>query len=241
MKNSKSRLVLGWLCISLLGSSSTALALSSNDFEICDRAAEVVAKQSNVPVKVLKAISRTETGRVTNNKLSPWPWTVNMEGKGVWFESGDAARAYAYKHYKRGARSFDVGCFQLNYRWHHHAFSSIEDMFSPIPNATYAANFLSQLYAELGSWEDAVGAYHSRTPKHAEKYKKIYAKHLAEVETLQSPLVQNSQSDKQKSSNGYKLLQSTGRVISAGSLMRENTVTGMSLFRPAQPLFGPRS
>ena len=130
-----------------------SVASVSDQTLVCDSVAETVSQESNVPLVVLKAISRTETGRLKGGDVIPWPWTVNMEGRGVWFDTRDAALAFVYKNYKRGARSFDVGCFQINYRWHHEAFSSIEEMFEPFANATYAARFLSQLYQELGSWD----------------------------------------------------------------------------------------
>lgn len=136
----------------------------------CDAAAQAAADQSGVPVSVLRAISLAETGRRGRGGFQPWPWTVNMEGKGVWFESKDDALAYVYKSYKSGARSFDIGCFQINFKWHGHEFASIEEMFDPTVNALYAAKFLQSLHAETGSWSKAAGAYHSRTPEFAEHY-----------------------------------------------------------------------
>lgn len=150
---------------------------------MCDSSAQHAATATGVPVSVLRAISLTETGRKSGGQFRPWPWTVNMEGKGVWFDNEDEARAYVYKHYKRGARSFDVGCFQLNYKWHGSAFSSIEEMFDPTENSLYAARFLLDLYRELGSWPDAAGAYHSRTPKYANKYKKRFNTIFARLNT----------------------------------------------------------
>ncbi len=137
----------------------------------CDIAARRAAAETDVPLSVLRSITRTETGRARGGKLEPWPWTVNMEGKGHWFDSRDAARAFVHAELQRGARSFDVGCFQVNYRWHGDAFQSIEHMFDPTENALYAARFLSELYAENGDWSTAAGAYHSRTPQHARKYR----------------------------------------------------------------------
>jgi soluble lytic murein transglycosylase-like protein len=67
-------------------------------------------------------------------------------------------------NHARGARSYDVGCFQINYRWHGQHFASLDQMFDPDANAAYAARFLSELYAEFGDWSRAAGAYHSRTP-----------------------------------------------------------------------------
>lgn len=142
----------------------------TSEAEICSSVATQVAQQSGVPVSVLKAITLTETGRKLGGAFQPWPWTVNMEGKGHWFDTQDEARAFVFKEFKRGARSFDVGCFQINYKWHGEAFSSIDEMFDPLSNARYAAKFLKELHAETGSWSDAAGAYHSRTPEFATRY-----------------------------------------------------------------------
>lgn len=143
---------------------------------LCDRAASKAARLHGVPLDVLQAISRTETGRLQQGALQPWPWTVNMEGKGRWFENADAARAYVFSHFKAGARSFDVGCFQINYLWHGDAFRSIDDMFDPVLNAAYAAKFLKELYREFGDWSAAAGAYHSRTPTYAQSYTARFTK-----------------------------------------------------------------
>ncbi|RWR32609.1 lytic transglycosylase domain-containing protein [Sinirhodobacter populi] len=142
---------------------------------VCERAAEEAARRSGVPVSVLKAISLTETGRKAAGGFRPWPWTVNMEGAGHWFETLAEARAYVQRENARGAQSFDIGCFQINYRWHGEAFTSIDQMFEPLPNALYAARFLSELYAETGNWNDAAGAYHSRTKSFADKYAARFA------------------------------------------------------------------
>lgn len=137
---------------------------------VCTRAAQIAAQQSGVPVSVLKAIALTETGRRLGRQFGPWPWTVNMEGDGHWFRTVAEAKAFVMHHFERGARSFDVGCFQINYKWHGDQFASIDQMFDPIANAAYAARFLKTLHAETGSWSDAAGAYHSRTPEQAQKY-----------------------------------------------------------------------
>ncbi|MEM6386076.1 MAG: transglycosylase SLT domain-containing protein [Pseudomonadota bacterium] len=150
-------------------------AFASNDAKhisaMCNDAARQVASESRVPIDVLLAISLTETGRRTATDFAPWPWTVNMEGVGKWFDDPKSAKHYVRQHFQRGARSFDVGCFQINYKWHGKAFSSISEMFDPVENARYAARFLTELYDEFGDWSQAAGAYHSRTAKHANRYR----------------------------------------------------------------------
>ena len=154
---------------------------SHNISALCDHAVTRAARETGVPVSVLQAISINESGRRQNGQILPWPWTVNMEGSGRWFETREDALRYVYDHYERGVRSFDISCFQINYRWHGHHFESIEAMFDPYENALYAARFLSDLYSEKGNWSDAAGAYHSRTPQYANRYKARFDEALANI------------------------------------------------------------
>lgn len=156
-----------WALISPYSTYANKAEVSS----ICDSAAVFASRESGVPLDVLLAITLTETGRTEGGRLRPWPWTVNMEGIGKWFDNLQDARAYVDKNYARGAVSFDIGCFQINYKWHGDAFSSVEDMFDPVSNARYAASFLKDLFEEYGDWSKAAGAYHSRTPKYANRYR----------------------------------------------------------------------
>jgi hypothetical protein len=143
----------------------SAPAVAAN---ICDGAARRAAAETRVPVDVLLAITRLETGRGKN--ADPWPWAVNHAGDGTWFKSEDEARSFVFSRVKRGVSNIDIGCFQINYRWHAEGFRSLDDMFDPDLNARYAAEFLMQLYREFGDWTEAAGAYHSRTPEFAQRY-----------------------------------------------------------------------
>jgi hypothetical protein len=136
----------------------------------CERAIVNGARRGGVPVDVLHAVALNETGRKAEGRLRAWPWAINREGKGYWFETYEEALAFAKASLAEGRKSFDVGCVQINYRWHGHAFPSIEAMFDPEWTATYAAQFLRTLYEERGDWSAAAGAYHSLTPELARKY-----------------------------------------------------------------------
>lgn len=179
------RLIFG---LSLLALSAAQQVFAMPDARvagICDAAARRAAQSQGVPLDVLRAIARVETGRLRDGRLEPWPWTINVEGQGYWFTSEVEAKSYVFNIFKAGKRSFDIGCFQINYRWHGKAFRSIDAMFDPDENATYAARFLTELYAELGSWPAAVGAYHSRTPSLANAYSGRFQTVLAQLD--QSP------------------------------------------------------
>lgn len=143
---------------------------------ICRNAAIQAADRHGVPRDVLVAITLVETGTNRGGSYGAWPWTVNVAGKGFWLDSRAAALLHAQRALARGQPSFDVGCFQLNYRWHGQHFASIDHMFEPGPSGDYAAKFLKSLHGETGDWIKAAGLYHSRTPKHANRYRALVAK-----------------------------------------------------------------
>ncbi|XDA98488.1 transglycosylase SLT domain-containing protein [Sulfitobacter sp. LCG007] len=203
--------------------------------DVCDQAAISAGRAAGVPVSVLRAITRTETGRARDGRLEPWSWTVNMEGTGVWFDSEQAAKDYVAQHLRRGARSFDVGCFQLNYKWHGHAFASIDDMFDPVQNARYAARFLAELYRESGDWSKAAGTYHSRTPEFANRYIRRFDRIVADLSGQQPAQQFASLGVEAKPivrENNFPLLQTGGGAPRLGSLVPLGSGRG-SLFARA--------
>lgn len=137
---------------------------------LCDTAAANAARATGVPIDILLAISRVETGRTADGTLSPWPWTINADGKGTFYDTEAEAVDAAQAHLTDGTGTFDIGCFQLNIRYHGQAFATFEEMFDPEKNADHAARFLTSLYQETGTWAGAVSAYHSRTPDLARAY-----------------------------------------------------------------------
>lgn len=132
---------------------------------LCDAAANRAAATSDVPFNLLRAIARTESGR----NGSPWPWATNQDGQGAWHDTKDAAVTAAAQIIDAGG-DVDIGCFQINSRWHGDQFPSVTAMFDPDQNAAYASRFLSELHAQTGDWSAAVAAYHSRDPDRGAAY-----------------------------------------------------------------------
>lgn len=146
--------------------------------DICTAVAEEAAEREQIPPRILIALTRAETARAGQ----PWPWALNIAGEGHWPESRAEAEHLMETAIARGERSIDVGCFQLNIRWHAQAFSSLTEMFDPLENARYAARFLRDLNVELGSWPAAISAYHSRTPELGEAYLARFYRHYHTVD-----------------------------------------------------------
>jgi hypothetical protein len=129
--------------------------------------AEILRAQlrHRIPGNLLLAIGIQEAGVTRGGHLTIWPWAVNAAGEGRLFDSRDAALGWIAERRAAGIESIDVGCMQINLRWHPDAFADAGQGFDPAQNVEYAARFLRGLFEEFGDWTAAAGAYHSRTPE----------------------------------------------------------------------------
>jgi|BEDMetMinimDraft_2_1075160.scaffolds.fasta_scaffold00250_4 hypothetical protein len=141
---------------------------------LCRQAVAQAEQSYRLPPHLLEAIALVESGRKDplTGAVEPWPWTLDAAGEGHFYASKAEAIAAAQDFQAKGVKLIDVGCLQINLYHHPHAFASLEQAFDPMANAAYAAQFLSQLHAELGSWEEAAAHYHSTTPELAADYKR---------------------------------------------------------------------
>lgn len=156
----------------------------------CTRHLPTMERLYNIPAHWLGAIASTESGRYSPQlRLSvPWPWTINVNGKGYWFETKQEAVEAVQQYRARGTKSIDVGCMQVNLMYHGKAFSTISQAFEPIYNIAYAAKFLRQHYVKSGSWTKATAAYHSmQSRRGADYYRKVYQKWQQVVDRLKEP------------------------------------------------------
>lgn len=144
------------------------LAMAESGSRLCDLAAYRAAGDHGVPVDILLSITRVETGR--GSAQAPWPWTINADGQSHWFDTAQEAMDFAAAQLGAGSANFDVGCFQVNLKWHPDAFASLDEAFDPARNADYAARFLAQLFEAEGDWKAAVASYHSQTPDRRTDY-----------------------------------------------------------------------
>lgn len=151
---------------SLTGAASRWPDPSDRQSISCEQAGIAAEQESGLPTGLLLAIGRVESGRwdPMRGRVTAWPWTINAAGKGLWFETKEAAAQMVRALLGGGTRSIDVGCFQINLQYHPLAFDNLEQGFDPVANARYAARFLLSLFSRTGSWEAAVEAYHSADP-----------------------------------------------------------------------------
>lgn len=145
----------------------------ADDAEVCTVAAQQFEKKYQIKKHLLSTISNVESGRWNQEtkRTSAWPWTVNAQGKGYFFETKQQAIAQVKKLQESGVKSIDVGCMQINLAYHPEAFEDLEEAFNPYKNMEYGAKYLKKLYVQKGNdWNKAATAYHSSLPRKAQKY-----------------------------------------------------------------------
>jgi hypothetical protein len=156
----------------------TSLAPTPPDGQLCRKAIAAAEKAHGIPSHLLAAIARVESGRrdEMSGTFNPWPWTINADGQGSFYERKAQAVTSALALRMRATKSVDVGCMQISLTYHPDAFSSMDQAFDPASNAEYGARFLTQLYQKAGSWPRAVELYHSATLELGQDYgRKVYA------------------------------------------------------------------
>jgi soluble lytic murein transglycosylase-like protein len=138
-------------------SSFSARRAIAADGQVCEREMVRAAQANDIPLNVLYAVGLTETGR----KGTLNPFDMNVDGRSVASVSLNEALDRFAAERAKGAQLIDIGCMQINHRWHGSNFHSVAEMFDPARNVRYAANFLKELRAREGSWTLAVARYNA--------------------------------------------------------------------------------
>lgn len=132
-------------------------SVASAGENLCEAEMTRAARENAVPIAVLYAVALTETGQRGALKA----YAMNIHGRPAFNATLEEALATFHAARRRGERLVDIGCMQVNYRYHGKQFASVEDMFDPTRNVDYAARFLTNLKRSEGSWTAAVARYHA--------------------------------------------------------------------------------
>lgn len=119
----------------------------------CLAAAAAAEQAAGLPAGLLRAIGAVESG----NR----PWAIDADGRPLAASGLEDAALRSAAAIAEGARFVDVGCFQVDLRYHGAAFGSLADAFDPMRNATVAARFLADLHRAARDWTQAIGRYHT--------------------------------------------------------------------------------
>lgn len=161
--------------------------------DVCGVALFKAEKDNQIKPNLLQTIALVESGRF-DKKLGhrvAWPWTVHANGKGHYYNTKDEAVAAVKALQAQGITNIDVGCMQINLKYHGQAFNSVEEAMDPEKNVAYSAKFLLSLYAKNGhNWQKTAMQYHSKNYQKGIRYKfrleKQYAQYINSYDTNQT-------------------------------------------------------
>lgn len=124
---------------------------------------EQAAEKFGLQKELLYAIALAESKKKADStSMRPWPWALNIQGVGHFYDSRAEAEAALQRALASGLRSIDVGPMQVNLLWHGYRVDRPEDLFDVETAAMVGAEILSE--AMLSSPRDeviGVGRYHN--------------------------------------------------------------------------------
>jgi tetratricopeptide (TPR) repeat protein len=158
--------------LALLAVSAPALAAPQHEPPSCLIEIAKAELRHALPPGLLVSIALVESGRrdALTGLTTPWPWTINAQGSGRFYDSAEDALADAGKLLAGDVAFVDVGCMQVDLYHHPHAFQTLAAAFDPETNVDYAARYLVTLRRQHGSWPAAVAAYHAGDPAQGSDY-----------------------------------------------------------------------
>jgi hypothetical protein len=173
-------IVLG-LVLSSVSGVSKASTTSAQDFDYFPSIIQEAAESEGIPLLYFYSLAAKESSaRLENGKRRPWPYTINYKGKAYRFASYDDLLLASRGLLNKGITNFDIGFFQVNYKWNKDRFNTLEEIAHPESNARLAAEIYKERYNTYRNWYVAAGRYHnpSNTKGLATKYENEYRNYV---------------------------------------------------------------
>ena len=144
-----------------------------------------IASERSIPSAVLYAVALTESGKQVASKgvYRPWPWTLNVAGRGYFFDSRLAAWQALTGWLKDGIRSVDIGLMQVNWHYHEERLGTPWQALDPYHNLRVGAEILQACYTARQDWWASVGCYHApANPQRADQYRRRVLSRWQQIE-----------------------------------------------------------
>ncbi len=146
----------------IVGLSGTAQARTAQESGYtCSTMIAEVEQRRKIPRGLLMAIAITESG----NGGQPSPYAMNIAGRSHFADSKAEMAKIISANWSRGVKSIDVGCMQVNLKYHGQKFGRLTDLLDSQTNVEYGAGYLIKLAHDRGSWREGVMDYHNKKVK----------------------------------------------------------------------------
>ena len=137
------------------------------------------AAEAGVPAPLLQAVCAQESNKeIAPGIYRPWPWTLNIQGQGFYFDTRAEAHQRGLSALQAGQHP-DWGLCQINSFWHGRKLIDTWTALDPRHNLRVAADYLRECYDRLGDWIKAAGCYHAPNQEpNARRYRQAVARRL---------------------------------------------------------------
>lgn len=138
---------------------------------------KTVGKFCDVPASLLYSVAKVESNRsVTREVEKPWPWTLNIDGNGYYFDNREEMFD-ALMDAISNKQVVDIGFMQLNWHWKYELLVSPWMATEPLFNVTIACRIIRDHFDGRANkdWLLAAGLYHREADsEHARDGRKRY-------------------------------------------------------------------
>lgn len=169
----------GWLRPAILDDvAQEALAERRGGWRCAPKTEPFAQMGSRVDPKITAGIAMNES----SYRGRPWPWTLNVAGRGMFFATREEAYAAVNRLLANDRCDFDVGLMQVNWCYHGKRFASPWEALAPATNIRVAEDILAENLQRSGSAMKAVAWYHSANPERGGPYFSRFMKHVAQFQ-----------------------------------------------------------
>jgi len=144
---------------------------------------QLAAQRAGIPSTVLYAVALQESGIRRNQRLVPWPWSLNVAGQSLRFDTRiQACTALRQALRDTPSTRIDVGLAQINLGHQRHRYRQPCELIDPTRNLSIAAEILKEQHRPDEDWLLAIGRYHRPAGgEPAARYRRSVSRHLARI------------------------------------------------------------
>jgi len=161
----------------------TVLLVGTAHAQTIPPAYQLAAQRAGIPSSVLYAVALQESGIRRNQRLVPWPWSLNIAGQSRRFDTrAQACTALQRALHNTPSKRIDAGLAQINLGYQHHRYQQPCELLDPYRNLAIAAEILKEQHRPNEDWLLAIGRYHRPVGgEPAARYRRSVSRYLARI------------------------------------------------------------